>query len=108
MLKSSWPLSQTQWAFVNNLKEQEAAELKGIGHVLVCCDKIRFIHILKYVKCSLKTEPVLHRKRAKPILKELDPRQLNRSLSLKEHPALHPVSRGQLLPCLILPNRIGR
>ena len=28
VLKESWPLSLSQWAFVNNLKENEAAELK--------------------------------------------------------------------------------
>jgi len=29
VLKESWPLSLTQWAFVNTLKENEAAELKS-------------------------------------------------------------------------------
>ena len=32
VLKDSWPLTPSQWAFVNSLKESEAAELKSNTH----------------------------------------------------------------------------
>jgi hypothetical protein len=29
LLRKSWPLTQTQWQFIEQLKEQEKNELKG-------------------------------------------------------------------------------
>ena len=35
VLRNSWPLSESQWVFVQGLKELEKAEIKGI-HSLLC------------------------------------------------------------------------
>lgn len=45
VLKNSWPLSESSWAFVQMLKDLEKNELKGMGHHVYYSCKILSVNI---------------------------------------------------------------